>query len=55
MRLRAMLWRAAAYPIMVLGGLVAILIFLPLAFPLTLFARVLWIYLDHAVDPETRS
>ena len=34
---------------------VAILIFLPLAFPLTLFARVLWIYLDHAVDPETRS
>jgi type IV pilus assembly protein PilC len=28
MRLRAMLWRAAAYPIMVLGGLVLIVVFL---------------------------
>jgi len=34
---------------------VAILIFIPLAFPLTLFARVLWIYLDQAVDPDTRT
>lgn len=30
----------------------AILIFLPLAPPLTLFSRVLWIYLDQAIDPE---
>jgi uncharacterized protein (DUF983 family) len=30
----------------------AILIFLPLALPITLFARVLWIYLDQSVDPE---
>jgi uncharacterized protein (DUF983 family) len=34
---------------------VAVLMFIPLAFPLTLFARVLWIYLDQAVDPETRT
>lgn len=30
----------------------AIIIFLPLALPITLFARVLWIYLDQSVDPE---
>jgi Protein of unknown function (DUF983) len=30
----------------------AILLFLPLALPITLFARVLWIYLDQSVDPE---
>lgn len=30
----------------------AILLFLPLAPPLTLFSRVLWIYLDQAIDPE---
>jgi hypothetical protein len=30
----------------------AIVLFLPLAPMLTLFARVLWIYLDQAVDPE---
>ena len=30
----------------------AILLFLPLAPALTLLARVLWIYLDQAVDPE---
>jgi hypothetical protein len=31
----------------------AILLFLPLAPPITLFSRVLWIYLDQAMDPET--
>jgi uncharacterized protein (DUF983 family) len=31
----------------------AILLFLPLAPTLTLFSRVLWIYLDWAIDPET--
>ncbi len=30
----------------------AILLFLPLAPTLTLFSRVLWIYLDWAIDPE---
>jgi uncharacterized protein (DUF983 family) len=30
----------------------AILLFLPLAPALTLFSRVLWIYLDRAIDPE---
>jgi len=33
----------------------AILLFLPLAPTLTLFSRVLWIYLDQALDPEVRS
>jgi uncharacterized protein (DUF983 family) len=32
--------------------LLAILLFCPLAPALTLLARVLWIYLDQAVDPE---
>jgi uncharacterized protein (DUF983 family) len=30
----------------------AIVLFLPLAPALTLFARILWIYLDQTVDPE---
>ena len=30
----------------------AIILFLPLVLPITLFSRVLWIYLDQAVDPE---
>jgi hypothetical protein len=30
----------------------AILLFLPLAPALTLFSRVLWIYLDRTIDPE---
>jgi uncharacterized protein (DUF983 family) len=30
----------------------AILLFLPMAPVLTLFSRVLWIYLDQAIDPE---
>src|SRR4029077_12677540 len=33
----------------------AILLFLPLAPALTLFSRVLWIYLDRAIDPEPGS
>ena len=28
------------------------ILFVPFAVPLTFFARVLWIYLDRAVDPE---
>jgi hypothetical protein len=30
----------------------AIMLFLPLAPMLTLYSRVLWIYLDQAIDPE---
>jgi hypothetical protein len=30
----------------------AIVVFVPLAWPTTLIARVLWIYLDQAVDPD---
>ena len=33
--------------------LLAMLLFLPLAIPLTLLARVLWIYVDQAIDPES--
>jgi uncharacterized protein (DUF983 family) len=32
----------------------AVVLFLPLAPTITLFARVLWIYLDQAIDPEQR-
>jgi hypothetical protein len=32
--------------------LIAILVFVPLAPGLTLFSRVLWLYLDWAIDPE---
>jgi hypothetical protein len=30
-------------------------LFLPLAPTITLFARVIWIYLDQAIDPERRA
>lgn len=30
----------------------AIILFLPLVLPITLFARILWIYLDQSIDPE---
>jgi len=33
----------------------AILLFLPLAPPITLLSRVLWIYLDQAIDPDERE
>jgi uncharacterized protein (DUF983 family) len=32
----------------------AVVLFLPLAPTITLFARVLWIYLDQTIDPERR-
>ena len=32
--------------------IVAVVLFLPLAPAITLFSRVLWIYLDQTVDPE---
>jgi uncharacterized protein (DUF983 family) len=33
----------------------AVVIFLPLAPTITLFARVLWIYLDQTIDPDRRQ
>jgi uncharacterized protein (DUF983 family) len=32
----------------------AVVIFLPIAPTITLFARVLWIYLDQTIDPDRR-
>lgn len=32
----------------------AVVIFLPLAPAITLFARILWIYMDQSVDPERK-
>jgi len=34
--------------------ILAVVLFLPLAPTITLFARVLWIYFDQTVDPERR-
>ncbi|MGO9124148.1 MAG: DUF983 domain-containing protein [Terriglobales bacterium] len=48
------LWRATAWPLQKITVL-AILLFLPLAPTLTLFSRVLWIYLDWAIDPDVPS
>jgi len=45
------LWAATAWSLQKIT-LVAILLFLPLAPTLTLFSRVLWIYLDWAIDPQ---
>jgi uncharacterized protein (DUF983 family) len=33
----------------------AVILFVPLAPVLTMFSRVLWIYLDQAIDPERRG
>ena len=46
-----LLWALTAWSLQKIT-LGAILLFLPLAPALTLFSRVLWIYLDRAIDPE---
>jgi Protein of unknown function (DUF983) len=46
-----LLWAFTAWSLQKIT-LWAILLFLPLAPTLTLFSRVLWIYLDRAIDPE---
>jgi hypothetical protein len=33
----------------------AFVLYLPLVWPITLFARVLWLYLDWAMDPEVAT
>ena len=47
----ALLWSTTRWPIMKVM-VWAIVLFVPLALPTTLMARVLWIYLDQAVDPD---
>ncbi len=46
-----LLWAVTAWSLQKIT-LWAILLFLPLAPALTLFSRVLWIYLDRTIDPE---
>jgi len=47
-----LVWSVTRWPIMK-ATVWAIVLFLPLAPPITLWARVLWIYLDQAIDPES--
>ena len=47
----ALLWSVTSWSI-VKDFAWACVLFLPLAPWLTLFARVLWIYLDQSIDPE---
>ncbi len=47
----ALLWSTTRWPITKVM-VWAIVLFVPLALPTTLMARVLWIYLDQAVDPD---
>ena len=49
--LALLLWASTSWSLQKIT-LLAILLFLPLAPTLTLFSRVLWIYLDRAIDPE---
>jgi len=49
----AILWLATHWTIGTVT-LWAIGLFLPMAPAITLFARVLWIYLDQAIDPEQK-
>jgi Protein of unknown function (DUF983) len=46
-----LLWGLTAWSLQKIT-LWAVLLFLPLAPALTLFSRVLWIYLDRTIDPE---
>jgi uncharacterized protein (DUF983 family) len=47
----ALLWRVTGWWI-TKDTIWAVVLFLPLAPTITLFARVLWIYLDQTIDPE---
>jgi uncharacterized protein (DUF983 family) len=46
-----LLWLLTGWPI-TKDALWAFVVFLPLTPSITLFSRVLWLYLDHAIDPE---
>ena len=49
--LSLLVWRFSDLPFdrIVLWGFI---LFLPLVLPITIFSRVLWIYLDRTIDPE---
>jgi hypothetical protein len=47
----ALLWAVTGWGI-TKDTIWAVVLFLPLAPAITLFARVLWIYLDQSIDPE---
>jgi len=49
--LATLLWSLTGWSIMKVTGW-SMVLFLPCAPFITLFARVLWIYLDQAVDPD---
>lgn len=49
----AVLWLVTGWTV-TKATICAIIIFLPLGPPITLLARVLWIYFDQAIDPARR-
>ena len=49
--LAALVWAVMKWPLLK-SGTAGILLFLPLAPVLTWMARVLWIYMDQAIDPD---
>jgi uncharacterized protein (DUF983 family) len=52
--LAVLLWSITAWSIMKAAAW-AVVLFLPLVPSVTLFARVLWIYLDQSIDPEASN
>ena len=48
----SLLWFMTGWPI-TKDTIMAVLLFLPLAPTISLFSRVLWIYLDQTFDPDT--
>jgi len=48
----SLLWCITGWPI-TKDTIMAVLLFLPLAPTISLFSRVLWIYLDQTFDPDT--
>lgn len=49
--LALVLWRLTGWPIEK-ATVRACILFLPLALPITLLARVIWIYFDRHIDPD---
>jgi uncharacterized protein (DUF983 family) len=52
--LSVLFWSMTDWPLIKDVGW-ALILFLPFAPAMTLFARVLWIYLDQAIDPDRNS
>jgi hypothetical protein len=49
--LSLLVWSLTHWPV-ISDVIWALILFLPLAPAMTLFARVLWIYLDQTIDPD---